>query len=202
MPDRQKVEAILTNRFPGAPLPQVAAAVNAIMALQEDRPASRVVHGNGARALTRTTIAVSTRIEAPLTRVFDRFTDLERATEFVSGIVAIDRFGDDEPFGVGTRWRETRKVLGRLDSADMVVTAFDRYRGYTISHEKAGLRIDTAFAFEAAGTGTLVSIEFSLDGSAMPAALLAPLNWVIAGKVRHVLHEDLADLKTGLEARR
>ena len=201
MPDRQKVEAILTNRFPGAPLPQVAAAVNAIMALQEDRPVMRAGRDDASRPWTRTTIAVSARVEAPLTRVFDRFTDVDHAADYVSSIAAVECF-TDPPFGVGSRWRETRRVLGHFDSADMEVTAFNRYRGYTISHQKAGLRIDTAFSFEAAGTGTLVAIEFSLDGSQVPAALLTPLNWVIAGKVRHVLHEDLSDLKAGLEARR
>jgi len=199
MPDRQKVEAIFTTRFPGASLPQVAAAANAIMALQEDRPTAR--RGGPPVATTRTTIEVATRIDAPLTRVFDRFTDVEHAAEHVSGIATIEHLAD-MPFGAGTRWRERRNFLGAVDSADMEVTAFDRYRGYTISHFKAGLRIDTAFSFEAVGLGTLVSIEFSLDGSRVPAALLTPLNWAIAGKVRHVLQNDLSDLKAGLEAGR
>ncbi len=84
----------------------------------------------------------------------------------------------------------------------MEVTAFDRYRGYTITHHKAGLRIDTAFAFEASTSGTLVAIEYALDGAHVPAPLLAPVNWIIAGKVRHVLLKDLADLKAGFEAGR
>jgi len=202
MPDRQKVEAILTNRFPGVPLPQVAAAVNAIMALEQDRPAPRPLTATMPLRVVapRTTIAVSTRIAAPLTRVFDRFTDLDHANEHVSGIVAIERLSEGA-FGVGTRWRETRRVLGRVDSADMEVTAFDRYRGYTITHHKAGVRIETAFTFDASADGTLVAIEFSLDGR-MPAALLTPLNWAIAGKVRHVLLGDLTDLKASLEGAR
>lgn len=36
MLDRQKIEAILTRRFPGAPLQQVAAAANAIMGLGDE----------------------------------------------------------------------------------------------------------------------------------------------------------------------
>ena len=36
MRDRQKIEAILTRRFPGAPRHQVAAAANAIMGLGEE----------------------------------------------------------------------------------------------------------------------------------------------------------------------
>lgn len=36
MLDRQKVEAILSRRFPGAPRDQVAAAANAIMGLPDE----------------------------------------------------------------------------------------------------------------------------------------------------------------------
>ncbi|HZT76084.1 MAG TPA: SRPBCC family protein [Vicinamibacterales bacterium] len=201
MPDRQKVEAILANRFPGAPLSQVAAAVNAIMALERGRP-STGLRGNAPveRQLPKTTIAVSTYITAPLTRVFDRFTDLDHAAEYVSGILSIERLNSGA-FGVGTRWRETRRLLGRVDSAEMEVTAFARCTAYTISHVKAAIRIETRFAFEASDRGTLVAVEFSLDGTQMPMALLAPINWAIAGRVRHVLHADLADLKASLESR-
>jgi polyketide cyclase/dehydrase/lipid transport protein len=202
MPDRQKVEAILTNRFPGVPLPQVAAAVNALMALDRNRPAPRPLTGAMTACVVapRTTIAVSAHIAAPLTRVFDRFTDLEHAPEHVSGIVRIERLSEGR-FGVGISWRETRRVLGRIDSAAMEVSAFDRYRGYTITHHKAGVRIDAAFTFDASAAGTLVAIEFSLDGR-MPAALLTPVNWAIAGKVQHVLLGDLTDLKASLERER
>jgi hypothetical protein len=199
MPDRQKVEAILTNRFPGAALPDIAAAANAIVALGEDRLPCPAVHGRiASRVAPRTTIAVSTRIDAPLPRVFDRFTDLDHAARHVSSIVAIEPLTDGS-FGVGARWRETRRLLGREDWAEMEVTAFERYRGFTIVHHKAGLRIETAFTFDAADHGTLVAIEFALEGGRMPTALLTPLNWVIAGKVRHVLHADLTDLKAALE---
>jgi hypothetical protein len=203
MPDRQKVEAILTTRFPGAPLPQIAAAVNAIVALHQARPAPRAGAASAmiAPVSPRTTIAVSTRINAPLTRVFDRFTDLDHANRYVTGIVAIERFTEGE-FGVGMRWRETRRMLGHIDSAEMEVTAFDRYRGYTITHHKGGIRIETAFAFEAAAAGTLVEVEFALDGSRMPTAFLNSVNWVIAGKVRHVLLADLSDLKASVEEAR
>ena len=197
MPDRQKLEAILVNRFPSAPLTQLAAAANAIMALQEDRPVRR---GGAvpAAGVTRTTVAVSTHIRAPLTRVFDRFTDLDRAPQHVSGILALERLTEG-PFGTGTRWRETRRILGRADSAEMAVTAFERYRGYTISHHKGGVRIETAFSFDAWAAGTVVAIEFALEDAGLPPSFLTPINWVIAGKVRHTLQADLADLKAGLE---
>jgi hypothetical protein len=43
MLDRQKVEAILSRRFPGAPRNQVAAAANAIMGLPDEW--EEVLHG-------------------------------------------------------------------------------------------------------------------------------------------------------------
>ena len=100
---------------------------------------------------------------------------------------------------LGTRWRETREVFGHLDTVEMEVIAFERDRSYTLSHYKAGVRVEIVFAFEPDRTGTRVTITFTLDGAGVPSGLLPPLNWAIAGKVRHVLNHDLADLKQCLE---
>jgi uncharacterized protein YndB with AHSA1/START domain len=139
------------------------------------------------------TVTVSRQIAAPIEEVFKAFTDLRHASERVSGI---KKFQDltPGPVGLRTRWVETRDVMGRLDSAEMEITAYERNRMYTITHHKAGVRIDTTFWFEAHGATTKVSVEFELDGSGLPPGMLAPLGWAIAGKVEDVLHHDLADL--------
>src|SRR5262245_61279181 len=98
------------------------------------------------------------------------------------------------PVALRTRWSETRDVMGRLDSAEMEITSYERNRMYTITHHKAGVRIDTTFWFEPHGAATEVSVEFELDSAGLPPGLLAPLGWAIAGKVEGVLHHDLADL--------
>jgi len=91
-------------------------------------------------------------------------------------------------------------VLGQSDSAEMEVTAFERHRTYTITHHKAGARIDTIFTFEPlTKDSTKVRIEFALEGHGLPPGLAAPLGWAIAGKVRDVISRDLADLKESLE---
>jgi uncharacterized protein YndB with AHSA1/START domain len=205
MLDRQKLEAILANRFQGTATAEVAAAANAIMGLADHRSAGRArVPGLSRpfRALvnTSTTVSVSSRIDAPIRRVFEMFTDLDHAAARVSGIMNIEMLRPG-PFGVGTRWRESRQILGHVDAADMEVTAFERYRAYTISHHKGGVRIETVFSFEPDADGTQVTIEFALDGTGLPPGFLTPLNGAIAGKVRHVLNQDLADLKNCLEDR-
>jgi hypothetical protein len=202
MVDRQKLEALLINRFPGTEAAQVAAAANAIMGLTDHRSAGRPPGPSRSfRGLvnTFTTVSVSSRIDAPVKRVFEVFTDLEHAAARVSGIRNIEMLTAG-PFGLGTRWRESRQLVGRVDAADMEVTAFERYRTYTISHHKGGVRIATVFSFEPVGEGTQVTTEFALDGGGLPPGFLTPVNWAIAGKVRRVLNQDLADLKNSLEA--
>jgi uncharacterized protein YndB with AHSA1/START domain len=145
-----------------------------------------------------TTVTVSSHIAAPTERVFEQFTDLDHATAHVSGIKKIEVLTQGV-FQLGTRWRETREVLGRTDSAEMEVTSFERNKTYTITHHKAGVRIDTVFAFARVIDGTKVNMEFELDTGAFPPGLLTPFSWAIAGKVRDVLGHDLADLKRSIE---
>ena len=146
-----------------------------------------------------TTVTVSSQIAAPVGRVFQLFTDVEHAPAHVSGIKRIEMLTPGH-FKLGTRWRETRDIVGASDSAEMEVTSFERNRTYTITHHKAGVRMDTTFWFEPSGEGTQVSVEFELDTGGLPVGLLTPFNRAIAGKVRDVLGRDLANLKNSLES--
>ncbi|NOT27696.1 MAG: hypothetical protein HOP16_16540 [Acidobacteria bacterium] len=144
------------------------------------------------------TIRVSREIGAPIDRVFAMFTDIEHGHEHVSGIKKVEMmtFG---PLRLGSKWSETREVMGRLDDAEMEITAFEQNKTYTITHHKAGVRVDTTFTFEPVGASTRVSVEFALNPQGLPPALLSPVEWAIAGKVRDVLGADLMDLKQSLE---
>ena len=145
-----------------------------------------------------TPITVTDILAAPVEDVFKAFTDLEHQAGRVSGIKGIEVLTTGG-FRLGTRWRETREVLGRTDDAEMEVTQFAQNAGDTITHEKAGVRIDTVFAFAPAGDGTKVSITFSLENQGLPPGLLTPVSWAIAGKVKEILGKDLTDMKKAIE---
>jgi Polyketide cyclase / dehydrase and lipid transport len=141
-----------------------------------------------------TTVTVATQVAAPVEQVFAVFTDLEHGAERVSNIQEIEVLTTGG-FELGTRWLETREVLTQLASAEMEVTAFERNHTYTVTHHKAGARIDAVFTFDPFQGGTRVRIEFNLDSHGLPPGLLAPVGWAIASQVRDVLGQDLADLK-------
>jgi uncharacterized protein YndB with AHSA1/START domain len=144
------------------------------------------------------TVTVSDYIDAPVDEVFRRFTDVEHGAGLVSGIRRIEMLTTG-PVRLGTRWRETREVMGVTDSAEMEITSFERNRTYTITHHKAGMRIETTFWFEPTATGTKVGVEFELERGGVPPGLLTPLGWAIAGQVTRVLSHDLADFKHSIE---
>jgi hypothetical protein len=145
-----------------------------------------------------TTVTVATVVAAPVERVFDVFTDIEHGAERVSNIARIEMLTVGA-VKLGTRWRETRWIPSALDSAEMEVTAFERNRTYTITHEKAGARIDAVFNFQPVAKGTHVEVEFGFASHGLPPGTLAPVAWVIADRVRDVIATDLEDLKASLE---
>ena len=55
-------------------------------------------------------IAVTRLIEAPIAVVWDVFTDLTRRREWLSAVTAVEVRTPD-PFGAGTIWRETRRMV-------------------------------------------------------------------------------------------
>jgi ribosome-associated toxin RatA of RatAB toxin-antitoxin module len=144
--------------------------------------------------MSMATVTVSQQIAAPVDQVFKLFTDIAHAPEHVSGIKKLELMTTG-PVGLRTRWIETREVMGRLDTAEMEITAYECNRMYTITHHKAGVRIDTTFWFEPQEDGTKVSIEFELDSAGLPPGLLGPLGWAIGGQIEKVLNRDLSDLK-------
>lgn len=146
-----------------------------------------------------TTVTVTNKLEAPVDAVFAAFTDLEQNAGRVSGIKNVEMLSTGG-FRLGARWRETREVMGRLDDAEMEVTAFDQGRGYTITHYKGGAKIDTVFTFTPDGEATNVTIAFALENQGLPPGLLTPVSWAIAGKVKEILSRDLSDMKKSVEA--
>ena len=145
-----------------------------------------------------TTVTVATAIAAPVEQVFDAFTDVEHGAERVTNIQKIEMLTVGG-FRLGSRWLETRAVLGHQDAVEMEVTALEQNRTYTITHHKAGARIDAVFTFDPLEGQTRVQIEFMLDRHGLPPGALSAVRWAVASKVRDVIGQDLEDLKAYIQ---
>lgn len=145
-----------------------------------------------------TTVTVATEIAAPVDRVFEAFTDVEQSAGRVSNIRRTE-FLTVGGFKLGARWLETREVLGREDTAEMETTAYERNRTYTITHHKAGARLDAVFTFTPNDDHTTVRVDFDLQRGGLPPGAASVAQWAIADSVRDVIGHDLADLKRFIE---
>ena len=139
-------------------------------------------------------IRVTNEIAAPVDRVFSLFTDLDHCAGLVTGIKKIEMLTAG-PFGLRSRWLETRGVLGRDVTEELEVTAFELNRSYTITNDVHGTRMDTHFEFASAGAGTCVTIAFSLAPHTFTSMLASPLGWTMAGKIRKAIEHDVLDFK-------
>ena len=119
-------------------------------------------------------IIVSTHVAAPLERVFDVYTEIEKAEERIPGIKKLEMLSDG-PFGSGTRWRETRVIMKKEATEEMWVTGFDPPRSYTVEAQSHGMLYETLFQFESEGDGTKVSWTFKGTPQTFGAKLTAPI---------------------------
>ncbi len=126
--------------------------------------------------------------------MFSLFTELDHCAGFVISIKKIDML-TTEPSSLRTRWLETREVTGREVTKELEVTAFEMNHAYTVTSDTHGARADTHFTFEPAGSGTEVSIVFTLAPQTFLTMLVSPLAWTVAGKVRKALADEVLDYK-------
>ncbi|MEM9347409.1 MAG: SRPBCC family protein [Planctomycetota bacterium] len=144
-------------------------------------------------------LEVKRQISAPIERVYDVFTDLPHAAERVSGIESVEVL-TDQPFGVGTRWEETRIMMGKRATETMWITAVEPNRSYTTEAESGGAHYKSTFTFEPNDAGTRVVMSFEGRPMTWWSKMLSPLGLLMKGSIRKMLHQDLDDLAAVCEA--
>lgn len=146
-------------------------------------------------------IRLTRHVAAPPERVWDLATDLARAPQTLSGVTRVEVLTPG-PFAVGTRWRETRTMLGRDATEELAVTAVDAHRAYTVEAEASGAHYVSTFTFEPSAAGTDVTVTFGARATTGVARVLAALTGPLARRsVEKALRGDLEDLARAAEAR-
>jgi hypothetical protein len=143
------------------------------------------------------------RVDGPLEIVFDVATDLEHAAEHIHGIAKIELLASG-PVGVGTRSRETRKMMGHEATEMFEIAAFDRPHSYTVGCNSCGSYFETTFRFmphECDGAAD-VALEVRMEARTFFAKLMSPLGNLMFGKaMRKCMDDDLEDIKRVAESR-
>ena len=139
-------------------------------------------------------------IAAPVECVWAVMTDIERyAGRFAKVDAAV--LLDDWPFGVASRWRESRIVYGRSATLEICVIECEALLRY-LTEAQVGARATTEFVFtpSADGTRTPVQVRFQTRGGGLWYRLAGRLSHQ---RIRECVIEnnsqDLADLAHACE---
>lgn len=146
------------------------------------------------------TTSVTRTVDAPVEALWSLATDLERWASAISGIERVEVL-EGEGFGEGTRWRETRRMMGREATEEMWVTEVRPGRAYTTEADGPGVRYVSTFAFDPVGPAqTAVTVTFGARPTrTLTKVLLAVGGGLMLRGVRKALHGDLDDLAAAAE---
>ena len=144
-------------------------------------------------------LTVSRHIDASPDRVWAVLTDLEHAPEVIRAVESVE-VHTGTGFDVGTRWTETRTMMGRTASETMEVTAVDPGRSYVVEADSGGTHFRSEFRLAPEADGTTVTMTFRGQPSGLGGKVLAAtLGRLFAGPTRKALAADLDDIARASE---
>ncbi|WP_460464092.1 SRPBCC family protein [Arthrobacter pigmenti] len=151
--------------------------------------------------MTSHSISLSRHIAASVEQVWKVVTDIPRAADTLSGVTRVEMF-TEPPYGVGTRWRETRTMFGKQATEEMWVTAVNPPRSTVVEAESAGTHYTTSFTIEPEGQGSTLTLIFA--GEMVSDSRWKKLLWKAFGKIgvrasSKAMTTDLADIAAAAE---
>ena len=146
-------------------------------------------------------LIVSTHVSAPLERVFEVYTEIDKAAERIPSITKLEMLSEG-PFGNGTRWRETRVIMKKEATEEMWVTDCTPLKSYTVEANSHGMLYRTLFEFEPEGDGTKVTWNFKGTPQTFGAKLTSPIfGLLFSGVMKKCMTEDLYALRDFCEGK-
>lgn len=104
-----------------------------------------------------------------------------------------------EPVGAGTRFRETRRLHGKLASEVMTLAEFEPPERFVVTAFNHGARYRIEHVFEDLSPGTRLTLTFSARPITRAARLLTPIAYLFRGGLVKIVRKDLQDLKAAIE---
>mgnify|MGYP003110985116 CR=1 FL=1 len=146
--------------------------------------------------------SLTQHVNAPADKVWAVISDIPGSAATLSGIDSIQMLSDG-PYGEGTRWKETRTMMGRAETVEMWVSQADPPRSTTVKAVQGRADYTTRFALADRDGGTDLTLTFGAEirnpsrMSKLAMALLGKLGMRIT---RRALAKDLAEIAARAES--
>ena len=141
-------------------------------------------------------------VRAPAERVWAVLTDIRHADQTLSGVTKVEPLTEG-PYGVGTRWRESRRMFGREETQQLEVTLAEEPTRTVIEADSSGVHYVTEFSLTPAGDGTRLRMGFTATQARTNP--VQKVLWVLFGTLgakaaARMMGKDLHDIAVRAEA--
>ena len=132
--------------------------------------------------------------------IWAAITNIENASEFISGIENIEVLEKPASGLVGLKWRETRMLFGKPATADKWITDAAENEFYKTRAEDNGfVFLSTMRISESSGGMTLTSTHVSEPQGFAARLMSIPMGLLFKGVAKKALLQDLNDIKSAVE---
>ncbi|WP_027502024.1 SRPBCC family protein [Rhodococcus sp. UNC363MFTsu5.1] len=152
--------------------------------------------------MSNTEIQLTRHVAATPAKVWAVLTDLDAAATMLTGVIGTERI-TGEGYAVGTRWRETRKMLGKEANEEMWVAEVEPGRRTVVKANSRGADYTTSFTLAPSGAGTDLSMTFTADpdrSSFLARLLMKVFGRLGAKATEKMMAQDLRDIAAAAEA--
>jgi carbon monoxide dehydrogenase subunit G len=148
------------------------------------------------------TTSLTQHIHARPDKVWTVIADIPGSAATLSCINAVQMLTDG-PYGEGTRWKETRTMLGRAETVEMWVAKADPPRSTTVKAHQGGADYTTRFSLAERDGGTDLTLTFGAD--VVKPTVLSKVAMALFGRIgmsitRKALAKDLAEIAAKAES--
>jgi carbon monoxide dehydrogenase subunit G len=133
--------------------------------------------------------------------IWAAITNIENASEIISGIENIEVVEKPASGLVGLKWRETRMLFGKSATAEKWITEAAENQFYKTQAEDGGFVFLTTKSISESSSGglTLTEAHKSKPHSIVAKLMSIPMSLLFKGVVKKALLQDLNDIKAAVE---
>jgi len=139
-------------------------------------------------------IDLGTLIDKPVKEVFSFVANPNNMSKWNSAVVSLQQITPGD-VGVGTKFKSVGEMMGRRIEGEMQVIAYEPDTKCGFQVQAGPMQVNLTMMFKTVGTGTKVS----LNAQGNPAGFFKLAEPVMAGRVKSLMEENLARLKSVLE---
>ena len=137
---------------------------------------------------------LGTLIDRPVKDVFAFITNPANMAKWNSAVVSMEQITPGA-VGVGTKFKNVGEMMGRRIEGEMEVIAFEPDSKYGFQMNAGPVQVSVTLTFKTVGTGT----KLSLNAQGNPGGFFKLAEGVMQGRVKSMMEENLARLKSVLE---